>query len=208
MQHTATHWNSLQRTATHCNALQRTAAHCEHCDTMEHESGVGWYWRAASCCRWRCSTLQETATQYNTMQRNATQCSTLHRTETHCTARSARCWRSCCKYESLQYTATHCNTLQHTAIHCKTLRHTATQCNAIYQTATSLTLTNPHTHRRWGPWQRSMGEWRVGKTRGFGTGFGHRGASELSHEPTERSHELTWPCGTAAHDCKGWFSCA
>jgi len=29
--------------------------------------------------------------------------------------------------DSLQHTATHCNTLQHTATHCNTLQHTATQ---------------------------------------------------------------------------------
>jgi len=41
LQHHAKHCDALKLTATHCNALQRTAAHCEHCDTMEHESGVG-----------------------------------------------------------------------------------------------------------------------------------------------------------------------
>ena len=33
--------------------------------------------------------------------------------------------------ESLQHTATYCNTLQHTATHCNTLQHTATHCNTM-----------------------------------------------------------------------------
>jgi len=33
--------------------------------------------------------------------------------------------------ESLQHTATYCNTLQHTATHCNTLQHTATHCNTL-----------------------------------------------------------------------------
>ena len=45
-------------------------------------------------------------------------------------------WRICIIYQSLQHTATHCNTLQHTATHCNTLRHTATHCNTLQNTAT------------------------------------------------------------------------
>ena len=43
------------------------------------------------------------------------------------------------QYNTLQHTATHCNTLhslQHTATHCNTLQHTATHCISLQHTAT------------------------------------------------------------------------
>ena len=43
--------------------------------------------------------------------------------------------RSLSPDESLQHTATHCNTLQHTTTHCNTLQHTATHCNTLQHTS-------------------------------------------------------------------------
>jgi len=37
-------------------------------------------------------------------------------------------------YESVQHTATHCNTLQHSATHYNTLQHTAAHCNILQHT--------------------------------------------------------------------------
>ena len=48
---------------------------------------------------------------------------------------------------TLQHPATHCNTLQHTAIHCNTPQHTATHCNTLQHTAihcNTLQLTATH----------------------------------------------------------------
>ena len=37
LQHTATHWNTLQLIATHCNTLRHTAAHCNpSCGVLQH----------------------------------------------------------------------------------------------------------------------------------------------------------------------------
>ena len=57
--------------------------------------------------------------------------------------------------DTLQHTATHCNTLPHTATHCNTLQHTtwycttfATHCTTLQHTATHCN-TLPHTAARW-----------------------------------------------------------
>jgi len=86
LQHTATHWNTLQQLSqllciigsmsSHFDTLQRTAAHC--------------------------STLQHTATHRNSCLSSSVlsaQCALILITTTHC--------------NTLQHTVTNCNTLQH-----------------------------------------------------------------------------------------------
>ena len=51
------------------------------------------------------------------------------------TARHCNTLLSFYKNRTLQHVATHCNTLQHTATHCITLQHTATHCNTLQHTA-------------------------------------------------------------------------
>ena len=58
---------------------------------------------------------------------------TLQYTATHC-------------YNTLQQTATHCNTLQHSATHCSTLLNTATHCNTLREWGILLTLRHTTTH--------------------------------------------------------------
>jgi len=63
-------------------------------------------------------------------------CNTLQHTATHCNTLRSR------RRQTVQHTATHCNTLQHTATHsahggdrqCNTLQHTATHCNTLQHT--------------------------------------------------------------------------
>jgi len=45
-------------------------------------------------------------------------------------------WMRCRSSQSVQHTATHCDTLQHIAPHCNTSQHTATHCNTSQHTAT------------------------------------------------------------------------
>jgi len=47
----------------------------------------------------------------------------------HCTAHCNTLHRTATPCDTLQHTATYCNTLHHTATHCDTLQHTATRCN-------------------------------------------------------------------------------
>jgi len=111
---------SLQHTATHCNTLHHTATHC--------------------------NTLQHTATRYTSLHHTAQHCNKLQRTRDahvneswHTTTHAwctrwwgrTRWWVRAHKRnqwppvphmpslveQSLQHTATHCNTLQHTAPH-------------------------------------------------------------------------------------------
>jgi len=87
-----------------------------HCNTLQH---------AATHCHTPCNALQHTL--YHTIIRIATQ--TTYHTATRCQY-----------YNTLSYSATHCNMLQHIATYCNTLQnipqHTATHCNALQRTAT------------------------------------------------------------------------
>jgi len=151
LQHTATHCNTLQHTAMHCNALKRTETHC---NMLQHTFAIGAGnfersgedWDAKNGCFQKgcdCSMLQHTATHYNN-------CNALKHTVT--------------LYNTLQHTATHCNTLlrvmlekwsgqvrigmrkmdgfrtfvrmQHTVTHCNTLQYTEAHCNTLKHTAT------------------------------------------------------------------------
>ena len=60
-------------------------------------------------------------------------CNTLQHTATYCNTRQHAAMyrkRRLCVYYA------HCNTLQHTATYCNTLQHTATHCNILQHTAT------------------------------------------------------------------------
>jgi len=68
---------------------------------------------------------------------------TLQHTATHCNTM----YNTATHCSALQLAATHCNTLQHTAAHCNTLSHTATHCNTLQHTATHCnTLQHTATH--------------------------------------------------------------
>jgi len=43
-------------------------------------------------------------------------------------------------HDTLQLTATHCNTPQHTTTHCNTLQHTATHCNTLFSRLLQATI--------------------------------------------------------------------
>ena len=108
--HTATHCNALQHTATHCNALQHTAqGTATHCNTLQHIATL-------------CKTLQHIATHCNALQKD--NIADL-RNNAHF-SRISILFENL--YNTLQHTATHCNTLQHSATHYNTLQHTATHC--------------------------------------------------------------------------------
>jgi len=90
VQHTTSHWNTLQQTATHCNThtLQHTTTHIRDLTQVMWVGHIG-------------DTPQHNATHCNALQRTATHCNALQRTATHCNA--------------LHHTATHRNTLSHIA---------------------------------------------------------------------------------------------
>ena len=76
-------------------------------------------------------------------------CNTLQHTATHCNTLVL----TCALFQignTLQHTTTHCNTMQHTATHCNTWQHTptlqhiATHCNTLQYTAEILQHTATH----------------------------------------------------------------
>jgi len=106
MQHPATYCNLLQLTATHCNSLPARIMRSCLRHTATH-----------------CNPLQHTATHATAHWNN------LWLTElvvTHCCTLVARTIRNCS-----QHTATLCNTLRlTTTAHCNTLQFTATNCDS------------------------------------------------------------------------------
>jgi len=67
----------------------------------------------------------------------------LQHTATHCNTLQ----RTATDCSTLQHTATHCSTLQRTATHCNTLQHTAAHCDTLQHTATHRnTLQHTATH--------------------------------------------------------------
>ena len=111
LQHTTTHFNTLQHTATHCseNVWLCSAPPTTHCNTLQH---------AAT----RCNTLQHAATRcntlqphYNTLQHFATHCNTLHHNATRCN--TPRCMHTLCvmtksyTWHKSKSIKAHCNTL-------------------------------------------------------------------------------------------------
>jgi len=156
VQHSATHYDTLQRTATHCNTAGEKSGQGALTPLLPVESST---------------TLQHTATHYNTLQHTAAHCNTqqhaatrstplqhaathspLSPVESSTTRPAAKSPRMSPPHKShmsppqmrspsmtgtqasdtLQHTAAHCNTLQHTATHCHTLQHTATHCNTCH----------------------------------------------------------------------------
>jgi len=125
-----THCNSLQDTATHCNSLQLTAhlfdtnvASRTHCNTLQHTAT-------------HCNTLQHTAIHCNTLRISSTRmlqakhrdagkrilgCGKWknHPLDAIQDTRKERLKRRLVASEDVS--ATRCNTLQHTATHCDTL---------------------------------------------------------------------------------------
>ena len=77
-----------------------------------------------------CNTLQHTAPCLPANHIQSTD--SLQHTATHC--------------NTLQHTATHCNTLQHSATHCNTLQHSATHCNTLQYTVTRCTMSCSESH--------------------------------------------------------------
>ena len=140
LQHTATHCNALQHTATHCDTLRHTATHCNtlrHTAThyrgvqhtvedgklvhyFSHESDVTslqdpftsrpyktpFYFHYCVPRKIRRGILFQIHVEYSPSFRLLVSALALHTTA----------FRSVFP-DTLQHTATHCNTLQHTAIH-------------------------------------------------------------------------------------------
>jgi len=149
MQHAATHCNTLQRTATatHCNTLQHTATHwntlqhtATHCNTLQYMQ------------RGNAQTLQNIAIHWkDSLQHTIINCNTTKPKQNKTCKRkfwdilaSALDMKS---QQTLQHTATYCNTPQHTATHCSTLQHTAAHCITLQHTATHYsTLQHTATH--------------------------------------------------------------
>jgi len=109
--HTATHYNTLQHTATHCNTRQHTAAHCS---TLQHTATHRKTHFQFPPLKYSPLSYVHTRTHCNTLQHTATQYCPLSYVQIHTHARIPMC---------ATHTATHCNTLQHTATHCNTLQH-------------------------------------------------------------------------------------
>jgi len=108
LQHTATHFNSLQITALeHQHSLQLSAVHRKSINQMSVSYTLFG------------SILQHTATRCNTPQHTATHRNT--QLKQH----------GCIAYKHRQLFVAHCNTLQHAATHCTTPQHTATQCKTL-----------------------------------------------------------------------------
>ena len=141
LQHTATHYNTLQHNATQCNALHPLVhttglCACQHtatrCNTLQHNTLAT---HLQHTCNTLATHLQHTATHCNSLQLTATHSNTLQHTATRCYTLQHIC-------NTLQHapyytrgngvegrcflTATHHNALQHTATHRNTPRHTAT----------------------------------------------------------------------------------
>ena len=125
-----THCNTLQHTATHCNTLQHTATHCntlQHIVTLQHTATEEWKQQI-----WYFNhSLQRTATHCNTLQHTATHCNKLQHILQHTLTEEweqqtwflnlsfSKCWLK--QVHTYSYLSPRCNTLQHTATHCNTL---------------------------------------------------------------------------------------
>jgi len=106
---------TLQHTATHYNTLQYTDPAIRYNTLCDHFDFAGLLYHTTT----HCNALQHTATHW----------------PSHLLQYSMRtlrlCW--CFLLDTLQRAATHCNALQHTATHCNTLQHTAIHCNTHAQ---------------------------------------------------------------------------
>jgi len=161
----ATHRNTLQHAATHCNTPQHTVTHCDtlqhtatHCNTLQHTRSPLLSFGLRGVCGMAgrrtyshapiytpkdirglllcCSVLQCAVVLFGVSglagrskysNDRATRCNTLQHTATHCNTR---------KYSNDR--AARCNTLQHTATHCNTRKYSndrATRCNTLQHTA-------------------------------------------------------------------------
>jgi len=157
-QHTATHCNILQHTATHCNTLQHTATRC---NTL--------YSQKLTILQLHCNTLQHTAAHRSTPHNTASHCITLQQTvlseadyfavtiATHCKIHQHTVMIQVLRLilqlycNTLQHTATHCNTPTHCdtsaqAYFAATLQHTATHCNTPTHCDTSAQTYFVHRH--------------------------------------------------------------
>jgi len=91
-----------------------------------------------------CALSVDTQSQHTATHRNT--CNTLQQTASHCNTLQHTATH-CNTRNTLQRTTTHCNALQHTSTHYNTLQHTATHCNALQHTATHYdTLQHNATH--------------------------------------------------------------
>jgi len=97
--HTATHCNTLPHTATHCNTLHRTATHC--------------------------NTLQYTANRLSSL--------TVSRVSGELVEELAHDDWGMQFHKVPLSTAAHCNTLQHTATHCNTKQYQTTTSGRLCQ---------------------------------------------------------------------------
>jgi len=117
----------LQHTAKHCNALHDTARYVvktlQHREALQH--------RALKHVDdlpslQHCKAMEtESSCRYILM----CSCNTLQHTATYCNTERRSTLTACPHYNTVQNPATHCNTLQHTAALYNTLQHTTTHCN-------------------------------------------------------------------------------
>jgi len=116
-QHTATHCNTLQHTATHCNILQHATTHWS---TVQHTSALlhrEQCERLSGFPNWHGSTLNTS----QSLQQCATHHNTLQHTATHCN--TATHYEDCYCVE-ICWRLQQCATLQHT-------KHTIEVCNNV-----------------------------------------------------------------------------
>ena len=161
LQHTATHCNTLHHTAAHCSTVAEESSNSmrarpTHCAMLQHAAtSLQPSWGIVRLYTRTTNIPQYTATHCNTLQYH---CNTAEEFSDYMRARlpaslqgfnqkiqlkergqAFNVWfrdtlgiSQSCPCNTLQHTATHCNTLQyteHTATHCNTLQHTATHCN-------------------------------------------------------------------------------
>jgi len=115
LQHTATHYNTLLSTwSFRVSRVRSVTTSCQHLQTRD---------AALQLTTTHCSSLQHTGTQLCFLR-------TIMSRPTH--TRPTQTGRE--QGDTLQHTATHCNTLP--ATHCNSLQQTATHCNRILQIST------------------------------------------------------------------------
>ena len=156
----------VKESPPHCNTMQYTATHCNTLHTLRHSAThckfrvVGR--RAHVCVHMYVCIHSHTVIYCNALERNATHCDTLlHIANIGLLEEELMSFvkesLTHCNTDTLQYTATRCNTLQHCAAHlnswlleeellspvkeslthCNTLQYTATQCNTLQHSAAS-----------------------------------------------------------------------
>jgi len=136
---TATHCNTLQHTATHCNTLRYDIEYGQRlniCGAYKRMHNDGMRYGSRTTTQYlRCIQTDNASTFVLNTNANTSNQNTFVVLENVC--------------RELVHTTTHCdvwNTLQHTATHCNTLQHTETEITSTWNMSTRVVGIRMHVH--------------------------------------------------------------